>query len=569
VKALHLTYRFGRDLVGGAEHYMDMLSRALAGAGVEIDLWTTRTKSLPIIARFGVRWDNARPRRGERLDGLDLRRYTTFNLPERVVRAFDRWLAAQWRREEGSAVPPRGVAGAAWLGGGWYSAETYGELNMRWTARRADLTILDRAVSEIFFEAMCQQAMRGRFEVNGREVGTFRMEPDWREYRFACDGGEVTNARIVLERTWTAPSDLRPLGIAVRSLGYRAGGQVKSIGLEHNALDLLKGQPEAWIAHLAARAEARPWLFEALFCLLRAPLAPGMLWDLATKLPRYDVVLAQMTPYSTLNYAVAFGARCGVPVVLLPHFHTDDDFYHLRHYYRAFRRAAAVLAFSPSQKAFFERLGARAEVIGGGGVDPAEYRGREDSRDAFRQRFGLGKVPLVLFVGRKSSSKRYDVLVQAIDLLNARLACKLVMVGPDEDGRPITSENVVYLGPQERSVVVDAFLAADVFAMMSESESFGMVFLEAWMAGKAVVGNRACTAVADLIADGEDGFLCRDAHECAEKIGALLLDPDLARRLGERGHDKAMRDYTWDAIGGRVANIYRAVAGSAARRPVR
>ena len=52
------------------------------------------------------------------------------------------------------------------------------------------------------------------------------------------------------------------------------------------------------------------------------------------------------------------------------------------------------------------------------------------------------------------------------------------------------SENVVYLGPRERPAVVDAFRAADVFAMMSESESFGMVFLEAWMAGTPVVGDR-------------------------------------------------------------------------------
>src|SRR5207247_834428 len=155
-----------------------------------------------------------------------------------------------------------------------------------------------------------------------------------------------------------------------------------------------------------------------------------------------------------------------------------------RHYYRAFRRAAAVLAFSPAQKAFFESLGARAEVIGGGGVDPAEFEGRPESADAFRQRFGIEKIPLILFVGRKAASKRYDLLVQAVDFLNSHLACKLVIVGPDEDGQPIASANVVYLGRQERGAVVEAYRAADVFAMMSESESFGMVFLEAWMAKK-------------------------------------------------------------------------------------
>jgi glycosyltransferase involved in cell wall biosynthesis len=428
VKALHITYRFGGDSIGGAEHYMAMLSRALVRAGIEVDLWTTRTRGLPPISRFGVRWDNARPARGEHLHGVDVRRYTTFNLPEPLVRAFDRLLTARWRREAPVAT-----------------------------------------------------------------------------------GASTTHH-------------------------------------------------DDWVAHLRAGALARPWLFEALFFLLRAPLAPGLLWDLTTKVMRYDVVLAQMTPYSTLNYAVAFGARAGVPVVLLPHFHLDDDFYHLRHYYHAFRGATAVLAFSLSQKTFFEGVGARAEVIGGGGVDPEEFGGREDSGDAFRRRLGVGNVPLILFVGRKAGSKRYDLVIEAVDFLNEQLACKLVMIGPDEDRRPISSPNVVYLGPQERAVVLDAYGAADVFAMMSESESFGMVFLEAWMAGKPVIGNRACSAVADLIADGQDGFLCGDALECAEKIAALILDGGLARRLGERGHDKAMREYTWDAIGEKVAAIYARVS---------
>jgi glycosyltransferase involved in cell wall biosynthesis len=307
-------------------------------------------------------------------------------------------------------------------------------------------------------------------------------------------------------------------------------------------------------------------LFEALFFLLRAPLAPRLVVDLATSIKGYDVVLAQMTPYSTLNYAIAFGARHDVPVVLLPHFHTDDDFYHLRHYYQAFRRAAVVLAFSPFQQAFFEGLGARAEVIGGGGVDPAEFRGHDESGRGFRERFGLEHVPLVLFVGRKARSKRYDLVINAVDLLHEHLGCKLVMVGPDEDGQPIASPNVLYLGRQERAVVLEAYFAADVFAMMSESESFGMVFLEAWMAGKPVIGNRACGAVADLIADGADGFLCDDELDCAERVAELILDRRLAQRLGASGQDKVMRDYTWDALARQVAKLYAAVSGADARR---
>jgi glycosyltransferase involved in cell wall biosynthesis len=565
VKALHLTYRFGRDIVGGAEHYMYMLSRNLVGRGIDVDLWTTRTARLPAIARFGVRWDNAVGPGRERVDGIDVSRYATFNLPPPVVRALDRSLAAQWRREEALPTPALLAPGGAYLDAGWYPLETHGPLTMRWTEGCAGLVIRDRDVSEVSFEAMCPRPLEGRFEVDGELRGIFGATEAWKRYRFPTTGGDPITARIVLGATWQPAGDPRRLGIAVRSLSYTAGGRDKAVDLADDRTRLLRRDRPAWVAHLQARAMARPWISEAAFGLLRAPLAPGMLWALERKIETYDVVLAQMTPYSTVNYAVHFGRKHGVPVVLLPHFHLEDDFYHLRHYYRAFGEAATVLAASDVQRAFFEGLGATSTTVGGGGVDPAEFRDSEGAGRAFRQRLGLGDVPLILFVGRKSGPKRYDALVRAVDILNEHVPCRLVMIGPDEDGRPIASSNVVYLGRQERSVVIAAYHAADVFAMMSESESFGIVFLEAWMAGKPVVGSRACAAVADLIADGKDGFLCDDELDCVERIAELILDRRLAAQLGQAGYEKVMTGYTWDAIGGKVATLYATLAGDGRR----
>jgi len=564
VKALHLTYRFGREVVGGAEHYLYMLSREIVRLGVTVDVLTTRTATLPPLGHFGVRWDNALDAGGEQVDGIAVRRHTTVNAPRPVVTLFDRWLRARWRREEGT-VRPGETAGSGYLGPGWYPVETHGPLTMRWTADRATVVVTDRAVSELSFEAMCPRGVRGRVEAGGTVLGVFETTAEWTRYRFPTRGGHGVDGQIVLERTWRHAPDPRPLGIAVREVTYVADGRRRTVDLADDHLKVIKRAGGEWIASLRDRALSRPWAYEALFFLLRAPLSPGLVWDLETKLNRYDVILAQMTPYSTLSYAVHFGRRHGVPVVLLPHFHMDDDFYHLRHYYHAFRHASAVLVFSPAQKAFLEGLGARAEVIAGGGVDPEEFHGRDGSGAEFRRRCGLGDVAIVLCVGRKAGSKRYDLVIEAVEFLNEHLPCKLVMIGPDEDGRAITSPSVVYLGRQERGVVVDAYHAADVFVMMSESESFGMAFLEAWMAGKPVVGNRACRAVADLIADGEDGFLCGDALECAERVAELLLDRDLARRLGANGHAKVTRDYTWRAMAEQVTTLYREVSAEPTR----
>ncbi len=81
------------------------------------------------------------------------------------------------------------------------------------------------------------------------------------------------------------------------------------------------------------------------------------------------------------------------------------------------------------------------------------------------------------------------------------------------------------------------------------------------MAKKPVVGNRACSAVADLIDDGVDGFLCGDELECAERIAELILYKSAARRFGENGYKKVMREHTWAAIGRKVSQVYERVSG--------
>jgi glycosyltransferase involved in cell wall biosynthesis len=92
-----------------------------------------------------------------------------------------------------------------------------------------------------------------------------------------------------------------------------------------------------------------------------------------------------------------------------------------------------------------------------------------------------------------------------------------------------------------------------------------MVFLEAWMAKKPVIGNRACTAVAELIDDGRDGLLCGDEVECAERISEVLRDRARARRMGENGFAKVVREFTWESIARKVGTFYEAVAGGRRR----
>jgi glycosyltransferase involved in cell wall biosynthesis len=103
----------------------------------------------------------------------------------------------------------------------------------------------------------------------------------------------------------------------------------------------------------------------------------------------------------------------------------------------------------------------------------------------------------------------------------------------------------------------DALAAADVFAMPSRTDSFGIAYLEAWCYGVPVVGARA-GGVPDVIADEVDGLLVPfgDAVAIAEAIGRLLRDRDLARRMGAAGRAKVLRELTWDHVYAQARAVY-------------
>jgi phosphatidylinositol alpha-1,6-mannosyltransferase len=84
-------------------------------------------------------------------------------------------------------------------------------------------------------------------------------------------------------------------------------------------------------------------------------------------------------------------------------------------------------------------------------------------------------------------------------------------------------------------------------------EGFGIVFLEAALAGTPAVGGNN-GGVPDAVADGTTGLLV-DPEVPGELTGALrrlLLDPELRRRMGEAGRRRAAESFSWRAIADRA-----------------
>jgi glycosyltransferase involved in cell wall biosynthesis len=291
---------------------------------------------------------------------------------------------------------------------------------------------------------------------------------------------------------------------------------------------------------------------------------------------RFDLV---HTCNITLDFAIFpaydVARRRGVPFVCTPFVHLGPPgdrailrYYSMRHQISLLKRSDRVITMTGLEADELAARGVpRAKLRRVGvGVTPSEVLGGDRARFRAEQRIA---GPLVLYIGALAHDKGAIHTVEAMRRLWARGSdAVLAMIGaplahftqfyeklPAEDKARI---RLLPYAPE--NVKRDALAAADVLALPSRTDSFGIVFLEAWCYGVPVVGARA-GGVPDVIADGQDGLLVPfgDADAIAGAIERLLTDRDLAQRLGAAGRAKVEHDFTWERIYDQVRAVYAEV----------
>jgi D-inositol-3-phosphate glycosyltransferase len=200
------------------------------------------------------------------------------------------------------------------------------------------------------------------------------------------------------------------------------------------------------------------------------------------------------------------------------------------------------------------------------GVDLDQFRPlpREEARRAL----GLEAKKTVLFVGRVEPLKGLDILLVAAAQLAGESDFQLLVVGADSStnhelahaGRLAAtlglSGRVHFVGSVDHARLPLYYNAADVCAVPSYYESFGLVAVEAMACGVPVVAARVGGLIS-TVRDGETGYLipwhCPEPF--AERLELLLMNEDLRRHLGRRARAVA-EQYRWSTIANRIAGIY-------------
>jgi glycosyltransferase involved in cell wall biosynthesis len=271
--------------------------------------------------------------------------------------------------------------------------------------------------------------------------------------------------------------------------------------------------------------------------------------------------------------AARLARRRRIPYIIRPHGSQDPYLYDKstmgsvrlkRLYERLFdlpnlNAAAAIHYTTEEERDRASFLGLRApSFVLPNGLDWESYR-ELPARGALRSRWGLGDAPLVLFLGRLHFKKGLDLLIPAFDAVRRQQPnAQLVIAGPENDDygqklrdwvaeRELTSA-VHFVGTLQGADVVQAYVDADVFALPSYTENFGMTVAEAMACALPVVISDQVNIHAEISSAGA-GLVTRcDIEEIADALQALLRDAGRRRVIGQAGRQLVQERYSWPAI---------------------
>ncbi|MGC1708239.1 MAG: glycosyltransferase family 4 protein [Nitrosotalea sp.] len=285
------------------------------------------------------------------------------------------------------------------------------------------------------------------------------------------------------------------------------------------------------------------------------PFCPQMWEELANiESSSYDLIIATAYPYDHIIPAYLSSKRTKIPIITIPYLHLEYPELYLTGLRLAILNDSdAIVVSTTIEKNILLKYKIEEKKIKviPPGLDLEFWNGGKKS-----ERKGLGiseNSIMILFAGTKSSVKGTINLIEALkDLWNSNTDIELVLIGqsmPDYETyfKKLETKFLSHihdLGVISEDFKKNIFYDCDIFAMPSKSDSFGIVYLEAWVCSKPVIGC-SIPAINEVITDGVDGILVdfEDKDQLVQAIKKLIQDQNLRQHLGNMGKNKVLQKY--------------------------
>ena len=230
--------------------------------------------------------------------------------------------------------------------------------------------------------------------------------------------------------------------------------------------------------------------------------------------------------------------------ILIPCLH-DESYAYMDCFRKAFSQVKGMIFNSDPERLLAERLyGVKGKnfVTFGLGLDV----NWESYPERFRDKYKIND-PFILYAGRKDEGKRVDILIRNFLLFKKRHPSdlKLVMIGGGNISIP-DRDNIMDLGFVDVQDKYDAYGAASIFCNPSDMESFSIVIMESWLAGRPVLVNGNCAVTKDFVLRAQGGLYYDSANEFDCAVNWLLTHRAISDQMGKNGRNFVLENFSWE-----------------------
>lgn len=233
--------------------------------------------------------------------------------------------------------------------------------------------------------------------------------------------------------------------------------------------------------------------------------------------------------------------------ILLPAFH-DESYAYFKSFKDVYSKVRGMIFFSQAEKEWATAhydLGNVEQKVLGLGINPFEASG-----DRFRRKYGIYN-PFIMYAGRKDHGKNVHILIEYfnryIQTRNSKL--RLVLIGGGTIDVPSNCRDYVHdLGFVDEQDKYDAYAAAKLFCNPSPNESFSIVIMESWYAGRPILVNEYCQVTKRFCEVSNGGLYYSDYEEFAACVDLLAENKHLAKSMGSNGKQYVENNFQWDKV---------------------
>jgi glycosyltransferase involved in cell wall biosynthesis len=280
----------------------------------------------------------------------------------------------------------------------------------------------------------------------------------------------------------------------------------------------------------------------------------------------YDYIGQQQRQYLYVFIPYMFGTTCRGSMicpdrsVLIPCLH-DERYAYLGPIRRMFRSVRDIVFLSPEEETLARRLYGLPADVGHliGGLVDCNW---SSNPTHFHNKYGLSRF--LLYAGRTDTGKKADLLIEYFQRYVSERSTdlKLVFIGGGTPEVPTSLSDRVrllgYLAPQDKYNCFGASLALCVPSVM---ESFSIVIMESWLAGRPVIVNANCAVTKDLCKRANGGLYFDSYEEFREIVDYLSVSPSVCRSLGQQGGAYVRANYGPEIVADRYLAFTKRLLG--------